>query len=70
MNKCNFFGHKWIPVFIKGKYNGVIIKFIGCYCKRCRKGHEGAVDINSVAVSPEFGTYNEKYFDDDNEKHF
>ena len=38
INKCKWFGHKWIPVFIKGKYNDLETKFISCYCCRCNKG--------------------------------
>jgi len=63
MNKCKFFGHKWLPVYIKGKYNGKTIKFIGCYCDRCRKGYDEVLEINTAAIDMEYGTYSEKYFD-------
>jgi len=63
MDKCKLFGHKWMPLFIKGEYNGKTIKFIACYCKRCQKGYNEVININEVAENKEFGTYNEKYFD-------
>ena len=59
---CNFFGHKWIPVYIKGDYNGKTIKFITCYCKRCNIGHFETIDIETAAINKQYGTYNEKYF--------
>jgi len=65
MNKCKFWGHKWIPVYIKGEYNGTVTKFIACYCKRCRKGYNEALAIDMVAKNREYGTYNEKYFNED-----
>ena len=63
MKKCKFWGHKWLPVYIKGEYNGTVVKFIACYCSRCRKGYDEALDINKVAINTEYGTYSEKYFD-------
>ena len=63
--KCKFWGHKWTPVFIKGEYNGKTIKFIACYCERCKKGHEEAVFITLAAKNREYGTYSEKYFEED-----
>ena len=65
MTKCEFFGHKWVPVFIKGEYNGEIIKFISCYCNRCRKGYDESLSITKAAINREYGTYSEKYFDKD-----
>jgi len=62
INKCKLFGHKWVPVFIKGEYNGKFIKFIACYCDRCNKGYNEVFGINEVAINREFGTYSEEYF--------
>ena len=66
MNKCNILGHKWVPVFIKGQYNGKVIKFIACFCGRdkCRKGYNETQQITLAAINKEFGTYNEKYFEE------
>lgn len=63
IDKCKLFGHKWTPIFIKGKYNNKTVKFIGCFCGRCRKGHDEILEVNELAIDREFGTYNEKYFD-------
>ena len=63
IDKCKLFGHKWTPLFIKGKYNGKVIKFIACFCQRCNKGYNEVHDINEAAIDREFGTYSEKYFD-------
>jgi len=63
INKCKWFGHKWIPVFIKGKYNDLETKFISCYCGRCNKGFEEVGIINDLAKDRQYGTYSEKYFD-------
>ncbi len=63
VDKCKLFGHKWMPVYIKGDYNGKTVKFIACYCDRCRKGYNEAQDINQSAENREYGTYSEKYFD-------
>jgi len=62
IDKCKLFGHKWTPVFIKGKYNGEVVKFISCFCDRCGKGYDEVHNINKVAENREFGTYSEKYF--------
>ena len=58
MKKCNWFGHKWIPVFIKGDN----VKIIGCYCGRCKKGRQELADFLETIENTEYGTYNEKYF--------
>ena len=63
--KCKLWGHKWLPVYIKGEYNGTVVKFIACYCSRCRKGHDESLDITLAAKNREYGTYNEKYFEED-----
>ncbi len=60
--KCRLFGHKWVPVFIKGNYNGKTIKFIACFCSRCNKGYNELGEINDVAENAEYGTYSESYF--------
>ena len=65
MTKCKFWGHKWIPVYIKGSYNGIMVKFIACYCARCRKGYHEAMGIYLMAEDRRFGTYSEKYFNED-----
>ena len=51
------------PIFIKGEYNNSTIKFIACFCERCRKGYNEAHEINDATNNREFGTYSEKYFD-------
>jgi hypothetical protein len=63
INKCKWFGHKWIPVFIKGTYNDLETKFISCYCERCGKGFKEVTQINNLAKNSKYGTYSEKYFD-------
>jgi len=63
--KCNLLGHKWLPVYIKGTYNGKVVKFIGCYCNRCRRGYDESLEITEAAIDRKFGTYSEKYFDED-----
>ena len=63
IDKCKWFGHKWKPVFIKGKYNGLETKFISCYCERCNKGFKEVRVINDLAEDRKYGTYSEKYFD-------
>ena len=62
INKCKWLGHKWTPIFIKGVYNGVQVKFITCYCERCDKGFKETGIINNLAKNREYGTYCEKYF--------
>ena len=62
--KCKIFGHKWTPVFIKAEYNGEVVRFIACQCERCNKGYDGAHKINQVGKNRRFGTYSEKYFDE------
>ena len=64
MDKCKWFGHKWLPVYIKGEYNSKTIKFISCYCSRCLKGYDESLAINEAAINIKFGTYNEKYFNE------
>jgi len=64
MDKCKWFGHKWLPVYIKGEYNGKTIKFISCYCDRCRKGYDESLAINNAAINRKFGTYSERYFNE------
>lgn len=63
IDKCKLFGHKWIPVFIKGEYNGRTVKFIACFCDRCNKGYDEVHQITASAINKEFGTYSENYFD-------
>lgn len=67
-NKCEVLGHKWTPVFIKGKYNGKMIKFISCSCDRCGMGDDEVYKIVSAGENREYATYNEKYFHKDEVK--
>jgi hypothetical protein len=57
--KCK---HKWIPGFIKGEINGVSIKFIGCYCERCRIGHDELLSVVGTLTKQDYATYSEEYF--------
>jgi hypothetical protein len=60
---CKWIGHKFVPVYIKGEYNGKVLKFIGTYCDRCGKGQSELHKINNAAINREYGTYSEQYFD-------
>lgn len=66
--KCRWFGHKWVPAFIKGDYSGKEIKFIGCFCKRCDMGYKELFDIIKIADKRHYDTYNESYFNPSNTK--
>ena len=59
---CRLKGHKWTPAFIKGEYNGEVVKFIACSCSRCNTGSDELSKINNLAINREYGTYSEKYF--------
>jgi hypothetical protein len=61
-NKCRLFGHKWQPIFIKGRYSNIEVKFIACRCKRCDKGHDDILDSIEKQTVNEYNTYNEKYY--------
>lgn len=65
INRCKWFGHKWVPVFIKGEFNGIPVKFIGCYCSRleCEKGDKELRQTNNSLTKREYGTHYEEYFD-------
>lgn len=65
VNICKLFGHKWTPVYIKGEYNGKMVKFISCYCSRCGYGENEVYEINDTAINRVFGTYSKKFFDMD-----
>jgi hypothetical protein len=60
---CRIFGHKWEATFNHCEYNGIWIKFIGVYCKRCRKGHDELLDAVHKRTDYKYNTYSEKYFD-------
>lgn len=62
MNKCKWFGHRWNYAYIKGTLNEVKIKFIGCYCMRCRKGEKELLDVVNK-METEYATYTEHFFD-------
>jgi hypothetical protein len=64
MKRCKWFGHNWEPVFIKGKIGTLDIKFIGCYCKRCRKGNRELLDVSKLLTETNYVTYRESYFDE------
>ena len=66
--KCKLLGHKWNPLFIKAEYNGKVAKFVACYCLRCLKGYDEAMNIHEIGENRRFGTYSEKYFDIDSDK--
>ena len=59
---CEYRWHKWIPVFIKSKYNLIIFKFIACYCDRCFKWQDEVTIINDLAINRHYWTYCEEYF--------
>ena len=59
---CKILGHKWAPMYIKGNYNKIEVKFIACYCKRCYKGYDEAIDAIQKQTICEYNTYQEKYF--------
>lgn len=59
---CKIFGHKWEPMFIKGRYSNIEVKFIACRCKRCDMGHDEALDAVVKQTVNEYNTYSEKYF--------
>jgi len=61
--KCKWFGHHWVPVFCKGAFNEIEVKFITCYCARCGKGHAEMIDMQESMTNREYNTYSEKYFD-------
>jgi len=60
--KCKNGLHKWVPVFIKATYNNKEIKFISCFCDRCRIGYDETLQINEIGQNRIYGTYSEKYF--------
>lgn len=60
---CEYRWHKWIPVFIKAKYNNKLVKFIACYCDRCGKWEDEVTIINDLAINRHYWTYSEEYFD-------
>lgn len=59
---CKLFGHKWVPAFIKGRVKNVHLKFIGCYCSRCNKGHEELL-LSVEKITTDYATHNEMYFE-------
>jgi len=65
INWCNILGHRWVQGYLKGEFNGQQIKFIGCYCDRCRKGYSELLKITECAINRKYATYESKYFDED-----
>jgi hypothetical protein len=62
MNICKWLGHKWKPVFFCGIIRITPVKFIGCYCLRCRKGYKEFIDLQKAFTQVEYATYSEKFF--------
>jgi hypothetical protein len=60
-NRCNLLGHKWKPVYVKGKFSGISIKFIACFCCKCGKG-KAELDNTLNLMNVELCTYSKKYF--------
>jgi len=58
--KCKWFGHKWIPVYIRKKGEKGY-RFIACYCDRCRYGHDDIINFVMPRM-PIINTYSEEYF--------
>ena len=67
MNWCRIFGHKWIPVYVKGIYRNISVEFIACYCDRCDKGYDELLDTIQKQTPNQYNTYNEKYFTEKSE---
>lgn len=63
INWCKILGHNWEPVFIKGRYSNIEVKFIGCQCKRCDKGRKELWDAGNKLTASDYRTYSERYFD-------
>ena len=63
--KCKLFGHKWIPVYIKGYYGDIEVKFIACQCYRCRLGNVELLDVIRKQTMRVYNTYEESYFIED-----
>lgn len=62
INRCNFLGHKWIPVYIIGWFGYERVKFIAAECKRCGKGKEDLyTTIGKMSKCP-VNSYSEKYY--------
>ncbi len=61
MNWCKHIGHKWKPVYVKGFYGNLLIKFVGCYCKRCRFGYNDLLITIRKQTTRVYGTSNEQY---------
>ena len=63
--KCARWGHKWVPVFIAGEYNGIHVRFIACYCQRCRIGYNDIGDAVSSQTQRLYNTREQMYYDND-----
>lgn len=63
IDRCKLFGHNWKPAYISGEYNGIRVKFIGTYCKRCFRGYKELLDTIGVQTKQIYGTWEAKYFD-------
>jgi hypothetical protein len=66
MRRCEWFGHKWKPVYI-GKNNKW--RIIATYCERCWYGYDDLinyVEFLKYKKGYDFGTYSEKYFTEAN----
>lgn len=59
---CKIFGHKWIPVYIIGRFNNTKVKFIGTECKRCKYGETDLRKTIAKMHSCPVNTYSEKYY--------
>ena len=58
MKICRWFGHKWIPVYIRARSGEY--KFVATYCTRCSYGYD---ELLSFLYDRDcINTYEEKYF--------
>ena len=49
---------------MKGEYKGINVKFIGCYCNRCKKGKDEIHNTDRKFTDREYATYSEKFFEE------
>ena len=60
--RCELFGHKWVPLFTKGRFKNIEVKFIGCYCKRCHYGYQDMLLTINKMTKMEYNMHSDKYF--------
>ena len=61
---CKILGHSWEPIYVKGRYSNIEVKFIGCKCRRveCNYGEDDLLDAVNKQTVNEYNTYSEKYY--------